>query len=398
MQGCLKGFIRENRSFAETLGVGTPVMKTRGDSYRLRAPLVTYMCATTFSSQHLFGMEFRQLGYSGLKLPVLSFGCGTFGGKGDFFSAWGNTDVQEATRLVDICLEAGLNFFDTADVYSHGASEEILGKAIAGRRDSVLISTKATFKMGDGPNDLGSSRHYLIRACEASLRRLNTDYIDVYHLHGFDAITPIEEAIKTLDTLVQSGKVRYIACSNFSGWHLMKSVAVSERYGWARYVAHQAYYSLIGRDFEWELMPLALDQRVGTIVWSPLGWGRLTGKIRRNQPVPAVSRLHKTSEQGPPVSDEYLYKVVDALDEISRETGKTVPQIALNWLLQRPTVANIIIGARNEEQLRQNLGAVGWNLTRDQVSRLDAASDVTPAYPYWHQRQFAERNPLPTAG
>ncbi len=343
-------------------------------------------------------MEFRQLGHSGLKVPVLSFGCGTFGGKGEFFSAWGNTDVQEATRLVDICLEAGLNFFDTADVYSHGASEEILGKAIAGRRDSVLISTKATFKMGDGPNDLGSSRYHLIRACEASLRRLNTDHIDIYHLHGFDAITPVEEAIKTLDTLVQSGKVRYIACSNFSGWHLMKSLAISERYGWARYVAQQSYYSLIGRDFEWELMPLGLDQNVGTIVWSPLGWGRLTGKIRRGQPLPKVSRLHKTSEQGPQVADEYLYKVVDALDEVARETGKTVPQIALNWLLQRPTVANIIIGARNEEQLRQNLGSVGWNLTREQVAKLDAASDVTPAYPYWHQRQFAERNPPPTAG
>jgi len=340
-------------------------------------------------------MDYRQLGHSGLKVPVLSFGCGTFGGRGDFFAAWGNSDVAEATRLIDICLDSGLNFFDTADVYSRGASEEILGKAIAGRRGSVLISTKATFAMGDGPNDLGSSRHHLIQACEASLRRLNTDYIDVYHLHGFDAITPVEEALKTLDTLVQSGKVRYIACSNFSGWHLMKSLSVSERYGWARYVAHQAYYSLIGRDFEWELMPLALDQEVATIVWSPLGWGRLTGKIRRNQPLPEVSRLHKTAEQGPPVANDYLYKVVDALDEISRETGKTVPQIALNWLLQRPTVANIIIGARNEEQLRQNLGAVGWTLSHQQVQRLDAASDVTAAYPYWHQRQFAQRNPLP---
>lgn len=343
-------------------------------------------------------MEFRQLGHSGLKVPVLSFGCGTFGGQGEFFSAWGNTDVQEATRLVDICLEAGLNFFDTADVYSKGASEEILGKAIAGRRNSVLISTKATFSMGDGPNDVGSSRYHLIQACEASLRRLNTDYIDIYHLHAFDALTPVEEAIKTLDTLVQSGKVRYIACSNFSGWHLMKSLAVSERYGWARYVAHQAYYSLVGRDFEWELMPLALDQEVATIVWSPLGWARLTGKIRRNQPLPAVSRLHKAADPGPSVPDDYLYKVVDSLDEVARETGKTVPQIALNWLLQRPTVANIVIGARNEEQLRQNLGAVGWNLTREQVARLNAASDVTPAYPYWHQRQFTARNPLPTSG
>ena len=328
---------------------------------------------------------------------MLSFGCGTLGGRGEFFAAWGNSDVKETTRLVDICLEAGVNFFDTADVYSQGASEEILGKAIAGRRNSVLISTKATFPMGSGPNDLGSSRYHLIQACESSLRRLNTDYIDLYHLHGFDALTSIEEVLKTLDTLVTSGKVRYIACSNFSGWHLMKSLAISERYGWERYAAHQAYYSLIGREYEWELMPLALDQNVGTIVWSPLGWGRLTGKIRRGQPLPAVSRLHKTAEQGPPVANEYLYKVVDALDEVGRETGKTVPQIALNWLLQRPSVANIIIGARNEEQLRQNLGAVGWNLTSEQVARLDAASDVTPIYPYWHQRTFADRNPPPVA-
>ncbi len=343
---------------------------------------------------HLCGMEFRQLGHSGLKVPVLSFGTGTFGGRGEFFSAWGNSDVAEATRLVDICLEAGVNFFDTADVYSQGASEEILGKAVAGRRSSVLISTKATFRMGDGPNDLGSSRHHLIQACEASLRRLQTDYIDVYHLHGFDQLTPIEETLKTLDTLIQGGKVRYIACSNFSGWHLMKSLSISERYGWSRYVAHQAYYSLIGREYEWELMPLAIDQNIGTIVWSPLGWGRLTGKIGRNHPLPKVSRLHKTAEQGPPVADEYLYTVIDAVEEVARETGKTVPQVALNWLLQRPTVANIIIGARNEEQLRQNLGAVGWNLTDTQIARLNAASEVSPIYPYWHQRQFAERNPL----
>jgi aryl-alcohol dehydrogenase-like predicted oxidoreductase len=340
-------------------------------------------------------MEFRQLGHSGLKVPVLSFGTGTFGGRGELFSAWGASDVAEATRLVDICLEAGVNFFDTADVYSQGASEEILGKAVAGRRDSVLISTKATFPMGEGPNDLGSSRYHLIRACEASLRRLQTDYIDIYHLHGFDQITPVEEALKTLDTLVQSGKVRYIACSNFSGWHLMKSLTISERYGWARYVAQQSYYSLIGREFEWELMPLGIDQKVGTMVWSPLGWGRLTGKIGRNRPLPEVSRLHKTTEIGPPVEDEYLYRVVDTLEEVARETGKTVAQVALNWLLQRPTVCNVIIGARNEEQLRQNLGAVGWNLTQKQVQRLDAASERVPIYPYWHQRQFAERNPPP---
>ena len=339
-------------------------------------------------------MEYRQLGHSGLKVPVLSFGTGTFGGRGEFFAAWGSTDVKEATRLLDICLDAGVNFFDTADIYSGGASEEILGKAIANRRHSVLISTKATFRMGDGPNDLGSSRYHLIQACEASLRRLGTDYIDVYHLHGFDHLTPIEETLHTLNTLVESGKVRYIACSNFSGWHLMKSLAISEKYGWTRYVAHQAYYSLIGREYEWELMPLAIDQKIGTIVWSPLGWGRLTGKIRRNQPLPKVSRLHMTAEQGPPVDDEYLYEVVDALDEVARETGKTVPQVALNWLLQRPTVANIIIGARNEEQLRQNLGAVGWNLSTGQLEHLNAASDRVPIYPYWHQRQFVERNPL----
>jgi aryl-alcohol dehydrogenase-like predicted oxidoreductase len=340
-------------------------------------------------------MEFRQLGYSGLKVPVLSFGAGTFGGRGEFFKAWGNTDVAEATRLVDICLEAGVNFFDTADVYSSGASEEILGKAVARRRGDVLISTKATFRMGNSPNDVGSSRYHLIRACEASLRRLNTDYIDVYHLHGFDAFSPVEETLKTLDTLVESGKVRYIACSNFSGWHLMKSLAISEKYGWTRYVAHQVYYSLIGRDYEWELMPLALDQKVAAIVWSPLGWGRLTGKIRRGQPLPEVSRLHKTSPQGPQVADDHLFKVLDALEEMASETAKTIPQLAINWLLQRPTIANVIIGARNEEQLRQNLGAVGWNLTADQIAHLDAASAVAAPYPYWHQRQFADRNPPP---
>ena len=342
-------------------------------------------------------MEYRQLGYSGLKVPVLSFGTGTFGGGNEFFRAWGNSDVAEATSLVDICLEAGVNLFDTADVYSLGLAEEILGKAVEGRRDKVLISTKATFRMGDGSNDLGSSRHHLIRSCEGSLRRLGTDYIDIYHLHGFDAQTPIEETLQTLDQLVRSGKVRYIACSNFSGWHLMKSLAVPEKYGWARYVAHQAYYSLIGRDFEWELMPLALDQRVGTIVWSPLGWGRLTGKIRRGQPRPAVSRLPKTADTGPPVADEYLHKVVDAIDEVAKETGKSVPQIAVNWLLQRPTVSSVILGARNEEQLRQNLASAGWNLTAEQIAKLDAASETVLAYPYWHQRQFTERNPPPVA-
>ncbi|HTS35455.1 MAG TPA: aldo/keto reductase [Candidatus Solibacter sp.] len=344
-------------------------------------------------------MEFRQLGKSGLKVPVLSFGAATFGGGTDFFKAWGASDVAEATHLVDICLDAGVNFFDTADIYSDGLSETILGKAVAGRRSRVLISTKASFRMSHsaGPNDIGSSRHHLIEACHASLKRLGTDYIDIYHLHGFDALTPVEEVLSTLNHLVESGKVRYIACSNFSGWHLMKSLDVSDRYGWARYAAHQVYYSLVGREYEWELMPLGLDQGVGALIWSPLGWGRLTGKIRRGHPLPAHSRLHRTADQGPPVADEYLYQVVDALDAVAQETGKTVPQIALNWLLQRPTVASIIIGARNEEQLRQNLAAADWSLSTEQIAKLDAASDVTPIYPYWHQRQYVERNPAAAA-
>lgn len=342
-------------------------------------------------------MEYRQLGRSGLKVPALSFGTATFGGSNEFFRAWGSSDVAEATRLVDVCLDAGVNLFDTADVYSDGVSETILGKAVAGRRQKVLLSTKATFRMGPSPNDLGSSRHHLIQACEASLRRLGTDYIDIYHLHGFDALTPIEEVLSTLDNLIVSGKVRYIACSNFSGWHLMKSLDVADRYGWARYVGHQVYYSLIGREYEWELMPLGLDQGVGALVWSPLGWGRLTGKIGRGKPLPEESRLHKTSEQGPPISDEHLYRVVDALDAVAKECGKSIPQVALNWLLQRPTVASVIIGARNEQQLRQNLDAAGWNLSPEQVSKLDRASEVTAIYPYWHQRQFVERNPVPIA-
>ncbi|HEY5311453.1 MAG TPA: aldo/keto reductase [Pirellulales bacterium] len=342
-------------------------------------------------------MEYRQLGASGLKVPVLSLGTGTFGGGSELFKAWGTTDVAEATRLVDICLEAGLNMFDSADIYSHGMAEEILGQAIKGRRQQVLISTKGTFRSGPGPNDLGSSRYHLVRSVEASLRRLGTDTIDLYQLHGFDAVTPIEEVLGTLGDLVRAGKIRYIGCSNFSGWHLMKSLAISEKYGLPRYVAHQAYYSLVGRDYEWELMPLALDERVGAVVWSPLGWGRLTGKFRRGQPLPDTSRLRSklSNDIGPPVADEHVFRVVDAMDEVARETGKTVPQIALNWLLERPSVATVIVGARNEQQLRQNLGAVGWRLTPDQIARLDAASATTLAYPYWHQRGFAERNPAP---
>jgi aryl-alcohol dehydrogenase-like predicted oxidoreductase len=342
-------------------------------------------------------MEFRQLGGSGLKVPVLAFGTATFGGGNEFFRNWGSTQVEEATRLVDIALDAGVNLFDTADAYSGGMAEEILGAAIKGRRDQLLLSTKATFRTEPGPNGLGSSRHHLLRACEASLRRLGTDYIDIYHLHGFDALTPIEETLRTLDDLVRSGKVRYIACSNFSGWHLMKSLAVAEKYGLPRYIGHQAYYSLAGREYEWELMPLAIDQRVGTIVWSPLAQGRLTGKLRRDQPAPQDSRLRVTSEVAQSSDSDTLYRIVDAMDVIAAETGKTLSQIALNWLLQRPTVSTIIFGARNEAQLRENFGAADWQLTAEQISALDAASAVTPIYPYWHQRGFIERNPFPTS-
>ncbi len=341
-------------------------------------------------------MDYRLLGDSGFKIPALSFGTATFGGSNEFFRGFGATDVAEASRLVDVCLEAGVTMFDTADSYSLGMAEEVLGKAIAGRRHQVILSTKAFFPMGAGPNDIGSSRYHLLKACEDSLKRLGTDYIDLYQLHSFDALCPLEETLSTLDGLVRSGKVRYIGCSNFSGWQLMKSLALSDRHGWVRFVAHQAYYSLLGRDYEWDLMPLALDQGVGTVVWSPLGWGRLTGKIRRNQPMPAVSRLRTeaTVELGPQVENERLFQVVDALEEVAQQTGKSVPQIAINWLLQRPTVASVIIGARNEEQLRDNLGSVGWNLAPEQIARLNASSVQTPPYPYWHQQKSAaERNP-----
>ncbi|MFD7829117.1 aldo/keto reductase [Kitasatospora sp. NPDC059803] len=341
-------------------------------------------------------MEYRRLGSSGLKVPALSLGTGTFGGRGPLFGAWGTTDVQEARRLLDIAIDAGVTLFDTADVYSDGASEEVLGQAIRGRRDQVLVSTKAGLPTGDGPQDAGTSRARLTRAVDDALRRLDTDYLDLFQLHAYDAGTPIEEVLATLDDLVRAGKIRYTGVSNFSGWQLMKSLAVAERYGRPRYAAHQVYYSLVGRDYEWELMPLAQEEGVGALVWSPLGWGRLTGRIRRGRPLPADSRLHDTADYGPPVEDELLYRVVDALDGIAAETGRTVPQIAINWLLRRPTVSSVIIGARNEEQLRQNLGAVGWSLTDEQVARLDAASARTAPYPYFPYRRqegFARLNP-----
>jgi aryl-alcohol dehydrogenase-like predicted oxidoreductase len=332
-------------------------------------------------------MEYRQLGGSGLRVPALSFGTGTFGGEGPLFSAWGQSDAAEARRLIDICLDAGVTLFDTADVYSNGASEEILGQAIRSRRDALLISTKTALPMGDGPQDWGASRARLVRAVEDSLRRLGTDHIDLLQLHAFDASTPTEELMGTLATLIAVGKVRYAGVSNYPGWQLMKAQGVAERHGWPRLVAHQVYYSLIGRAYEADLMPLAADQGIGALVWSPLGWGRLTGKIGRNRLIPEGSRLHETEQFAPPVGTEHLYRVIDALEMVAAETGKTVPQIAINWLLRRPTVSSVIIGARNEAQLRQNLNAVGWSLTPEQVSALDAASDVLPPYPHTPYRQ-----------
>ena len=330
-------------------------------------------------------MEYRQLGAAGLRVPVLSFGTATFGGGSDFYRAWGSTDVAEATRLVDICIDAGVTFFDTANSYSTGMAEEILGAAIAGRRDRLLLATKGAFPMGSGPNEAGSSRQYLMRACEDSLRRLHTDYVDLYYIHGFDDYTPVEETVRTLDTLVESGKVRYVACSNFSGWHLMKSLAIADRYGWSSYVAHQAYYSLVSREYEWELMPLAIDQGVGTVVWSPLAGGALSGKVRRGQALPEGTRVSQLGlDRAGDV--ERLYAIVDALEAIAGETGRTVSQVALNWVLHRPTVASVVIGARTEAQLRENLASVGWRLDASQVAALDAASDRRPIYPYWHQQ------------
>jgi aryl-alcohol dehydrogenase-like predicted oxidoreductase len=343
-------------------------------------------------------MEYRFLGKSGLQVPVLSFGTATFGGEGDFFKAWGSTQADEAKKLITICLDAGVNLFDTADIYSDGKSEEVLGEAIKGiSRDKLILSTKSTFTFGENPLNQGSSRAHILKQIEGSLKRLGTDYIDIYHMHGFDGNTPVEETLKVLDELVTSGKVRYIAASNFSGWGLMKSVGVSEKYGWSKYIAHQIYYSLANREYEWELMPLGLDQNVGAIVWSPLSSGRLSGKYGRNKPIPQESRIAQGGSPVPEavVQEEIFYNTIDALEEVAAEVGKNVAQVALNWLLQRPTVSSVIIGARNEEQLKQNLEAVGWNLTREQVEKLDKASEVPPIYPYWHQWQNKRLNPTP---
>lgn len=337
-------------------------------------------------------MNFKRLGKSGLRVPELSFGTATFGGGNDFFKAWGSTDAGGAARLIDVCLEHGVSMFDTADVYSDGLAEQILGEAIKGKRNRLLISTKVTFPTGQGPNDYGSSRQHIIEAVNASLKRLQVEHIDLLQLHGQDYNTPVEETLSTLDQLVREGKVRYIGASNFSGWHLMKSLATSDRYGYPRHVAHQIYYSLLNRDYEWELAPLAEDQGVGAVIWSPLGWGKLTGKIRRGQPAQPGTRAHDIAGTGPHFEEERLFRIVEALDVVAEQTGKSIPQIALNWLLGKKTVSNVIIGARDEKQLIENIGATGWSLTPEQNALLEQASDVPPAYPVWHQRGFASLN------
>ena len=301
----------------------------------------------------------------------------------------GATEVDTATRQVDMCLDAGVNLIDTADVYSEGLSEEVVGKTLKGRRDRVLVATKARFAMGDGPNDAGLSRHHLIRACEASLRRLGTDYIDLFQVHEWDGHTPLEETLSALDHLVNSGKVRYIGCSNYSAWHIMKALGISERKNLQRFISQQIHYSLQARDAEYELVPVALDQGVGILVWSPLAGGLLSGKYRRGQDMPEGSR-HLTDWNEPPVHDEdQLYDIVDVLVEIGEARGVSAAQVALAWTLARPGIATVVVGARTEEQLADNLGAVDLALDDDERARLDEVSAPRLMYPYWHQAKSA---------
>jgi aryl-alcohol dehydrogenase-like predicted oxidoreductase len=333
-------------------------------------------------------MDYRQLGHSGLRVSSLTLGTMTFGGRGHWTRV-GATDVDTATRQVDMCLDAGVNLIDTADVYSDGLSEEIVGKTLKGRRDRVLLATKARMPMGDGPNDAGLSRHHLIRSCEASLRRMGTDYIDLYQVHEWDGQTPLEETLDALDHLVASGKVRYIGCSNYGGWQLMKALGISERRGRQRFVSQQIYYSLQMRDAEYELVPAGLDQGVGILVWSPLAGGLLSGKYRRGEDYPEGSR-HLTDWNEPPVRDEdKLYDTIDVLVEIAEGRGVSPAQVALAWTLGRPGVASVIVGARTEEQLADNLRAAEVELTAEQRARLDELSAPPLLYPYWHQAKTA---------
>jgi len=333
-------------------------------------------------------MEHRQLGASGLRVPVLTLGTMTFGGR-DRFSLVGNTDVTAARRHIDMCLDAGVNFIDTADVYSDGLSEEIVGEVVSPRRDEIILATKARMPMGEGPNDAGLSRHYLIRAVEASLRRLGTDYIDLYQVHEWDGHTPLEETLSTLDTLVRAGKIRYVGASNYAGWQLMKALGISERRGYERFVSQQIHYTLQARDAELELVPLALDQGLGILVWSPIAGGLLSGKFRRDEKGPEGSR--GLSEWGePPVHDEdKLYDIIDVLVEIGDGHGVSAAQVAIAWLLSRPGVTSVIIGARTDEQLADNLAAAGLQLSEDEIARLEAVSRTPLIYPHWHQARTA---------
>lgn len=333
-------------------------------------------------------MEYRQLGRSGLRVSALTLGTMTFGGRG-MFAKVGDTDARHAQRQVDLCREAGINLFDTADIYSAGVSEEMLGKALKKHRDDVLIATKARFPMGEGPNDAGLSRQHLIRACENSLRRLGTDHIDLYQLHQWDGQTPLDETLEALDTLVRSGKVCYVGISNFSGWHAMKALAIAERHGFVRPVSQQIHYTLHAREAEHELLPLSLDQGLGNLIWSPLAGGLLSGKYRRDTQAPEGSR-HLSDWNEPPVHDETrLYDIVEELAAIADGHGVSAAQIALAWLLGRPGVASVVIGARNERQLRDNLHAAEIELGEEERRRLDAISQTPLPYPYWHQAKTA---------
>jgi len=338
-------------------------------------------------------MEYRFLGKSGLQVSALSFGTMTFGGT-EMFQHIGNTQIEDARRLVDICFEAGINLFDTANMYSLGASEKILGEAIGKeRRHKALIATKVFFRMGPEIHDIGLSRRHIIQACEESLKRLNTDYIDLYQAHNFDALTPLEETMEAFDQLIRDGKVRYIGNSNFTAWQSTKANCIAERKGYQRLVSQQVYYSLLARDLEMELIPCAVDQQMGSLIWSPLSFGLLSGKYKRGTPPPEESRLAQLGSFLP-ADMEKLYQIQEVLEKIAAQRSKTVPQVALNWVLQRPTVSSIIIGARNEKQLRENIGAIGWNVTQEEMKQLDEASRMPDTYPTWHQRRFAlERNP-----
>ncbi|MFZ0164452.1 MAG: aldo/keto reductase [Trebonia sp.] len=334
-------------------------------------------------------MEYRQLGHSGLRISALTLGTMTFGGRGGF-SAVGATGIDGARRQVDMCLDAGVNLIDTADVYSGGLAEEITGEVIKGRRDTLLLSSKVRMAMGDGPNDAGLSRQHIIAGCEASLRRLGTDHIDIYHVHEWDGQTRLEETLSALNSLVSAGKVRYLAASNYAGWQLMKALAVADSHGFERFAAQQVYYSLEARDAEYELVPLAVDQGLGILVWSPLAGGLLSGKYRRNgSPESGTRQVSGTWNEPPVRTREKLYDTVEILVGIAGAHGASPAQVALAWLLGRPAVTSVIIGARTDEQLLDNLGGASLLLSADERAALDKVSAPELIYPYWHQLNTA---------